>query len=108
MTSDPFYIKEGDTREYLRRTLKNSDGTVMDVSTASVRFHMKLADVLVIDEEAEVIDGANGIVEYRWSAGDTDTVGEHTGEFEVTFADTTIVTVPNNTNIKIYVMEELG
>lgn len=111
MASDPFYIKQGDTREYLRRTLKNSDGTVMDLTDASVQFHMTVAGVLTIDEAAEIIaPTTSGVVEYRWQTGEgeTDTVGEHAAEFEVTFADGTIVTVPNDRNIRIHVMEELG
>jgi hypothetical protein len=103
MRNDPFYIKQGDTRPYLRRTLKDADGTAIDLTSATVRFHMNSGDQSIVDAAATVITAASGIVEYRWQSGDTDIVGLHKAEFEITLSDATVLTVPNDTDIEVHV-----
>ncbi len=98
MSSDSFVIKQGDTLPALRRTLLNSDGTPIDLTSATaVRFHMIESGTPMIDEAAVVVPPeVDGVVEYPWAAGDTDTAGVFQAEFEVTFAAGTVITVPND------------
>ena len=62
-----------------------------------------------VDGAAVVIgDGSAGKVRYNWSASDTASVGTYEGEFEVTFADSTIETFPNSGFFSITVTDDLA
>lgn len=104
-----FNIKQNDTSPSLQATLKDASGTVIALTGASVRFHMKALDGTVkVDAAMTVTDNLNGIVQYDWQTGDTDTVGSYSVEFEVTYGDSTIETFPNNQNLTISVVRELN
>ena len=62
---------------------------------------------VVIDAAATIVTAAAGLVRYSWASGDTDTAGSYQAEFEVTYADGSIETFPNSSNIKIDIMEDL-
>lgn len=104
-----FNIKQNDTSPSLQATLKDASLTAINLAGASVQFHMKAVDgTLKVDAAMTVVDAANGVVQYNWQAGDTDTVGAYYAEFEVTYADTTVETFPNNGNKVISVVKELN
>ena len=104
-----FNIKQNDTSPSLQATLKDASGTVIVLTGASVRFHMKALDGTVkVDAAMAVTDNLNGVVQYDWQTGDTDTVGSYSVEFEVTYFDNTIETFPNNQNLTISVVRELN
>jgi hypothetical protein len=106
-----FNIKVGDTAPDLQATLKNSDGSVIDLSSASaVLFHMreKGTTTALIESAATIVSAAGGVVKYVWQAGDTDTEGTYDGEFEITFNDGSISTVPNNGYIEILMKTEIA
>lgn len=105
-----FYIKQNDTSPALRRTLSTSDGAI-NLTGAVVRFHMTKrpgVDPLKVDAVATIVSAAEGVVEYPWSVGDTDTAGNFEAEFEITFADGSVETVPNTENIRISIFADLG
>ena len=102
---DPFTITENDTREFLVRTLRNSDGAVIDLTGASVQFHMTRGSTVKVNAAAVITNATGGIVEYRWAAGNTDTPGHYKGEFQVTLSDGTIISVPTG-GIPIHVVQE--
>lgn len=104
-----FNIKQNDTSPSLQAILKDASGTVIILTGASVRFHMKALDGTVkVDAAMTVTDNLNGVVQYDWQTGDTDTVGSYSVEFEVTYLDNTIETFPNNKNLTISVVRELN
>ena len=104
-----FNIKQNDTSPSLQATLNDASGTVIILTGASVRFHMKALDGTVkVDAAMTVTDNLNGVVQYDWQTGDTDTVGSYSVEFEVTYFDNTIETFPNNQNLTISVVRELS
>lgn len=107
---EKFYIKQNDTGPNLRATLTDGTGAVVNIAGASVQFHMRdiSGGTPKVDAAATIIDGANGVVEYRWQAGDTDTVGRYLGEFEVTYVDSTVETFPNDTNFLILIRDDLA
>jgi len=91
-----FNLKQNDTEPSIQGLLLTEDGEPVDVSLATVRFHMRDATgTVVIDEAATIINGAAGIVEYAWTASDTQTAGIFEAEFEVTYEDGGIETFPN-------------
>lgn len=105
-----FWIKEDDTSPVLEATLTDENGNAVDLTGASVDFHMRrqLDDTLKVDGTASIIDAANGKVQYSWSSGDTDTTGKYDAEFEVTYSSGDIETFPNHENIVIKITDDLG
>jgi len=107
----PFYLKQNDTAPSIRATLKDGSGNVIDLTDATVRFHMKdLAGTVKIDASAQIIAPAtSGIVQYNWIGSDTDTAGTYYAEFEVTYTtNSTVESFPNDGNIGILITKELN
>lgn len=104
-----FRIKQNDTSPSLQATLKDATGSAVNITGATVRFHMKsLEGSVKVDAEMEITDAEGGVVQYDWSASDTDTVGTYRAEFEVTYADASIETFPNDGNVSIVISPELN
>lgn len=104
-----FSIKQNDTSPSLQATLKDASQTPINLNGATVMFHMKSVDgTIKVDAEMTVTDEDNGVVKYDWASGDTDTVGTYYVEFEVTYADASVETFPNNGNKVVSVVKELN
>ena len=104
-----FNIKSGDRLPYLRATLVDASGTPVSIALAdSVFFNFKTAPGgTPWSRAANVIDAPNGVVEYRWQAGDTNQPGEYLADFSVNFGSEEI-TFPNNRNIQITIFPEVN
>lgn len=90
-----FHIKRNDTYPPAEATLK-SNGTAVDLTGASVRFHMLGQDgTVVVDAAATIEVAASGEVSYAWQAADTDEAGIYKCEWEVTYSGGGIQTFPN-------------
>ena len=50
---------------------------------------------------------ADGVVEYAWAAGDTDTAGTHLAEFQVTFPGGLPATYPNRGYLLVEITADL-
>lgn len=110
-----FVIKQDDTRPIYELPLVENFGTSNDpinLSTAtSVQFFMRLQGDTgppKVDGAAVVEDDVNGVVSYTWVAGDTDTVGTYEAEFQITWGDGGLQTVPNDSYFEIEVKGDLG
>lgn len=96
------YMKVGDRLPKIKATLRNPDGTVTNLTGATVQFRMRsvkaaaAADAPKVLASATVVDPTGGIVEYAWGASDCDTEGDFRGEWIVTFGSST-QTHPNDT-----------
>src|SRR5690606_16671584 len=75
-----FHLKTGDTLPVLEAQLFAPDGTPLNLQGMQVRFRMGS----YVDAPAEIVDGSEGRVRYRWRPGDTDVPGTHKAEFVVT------------------------
>lgn len=103
-----FYIKKRDTSPIFRAILHDGDGVVVDVSGATVRFHMfDQTGVAKVDAAAVINSGTAGDVQYEWIADDTDTAGFYDSEFEVTFSGGRIETFPNYGFQRVHIHEDL-
>jgi hypothetical protein len=105
-----FYIKQNDTSPSIRATLKDGDEVPIDLTGATVRFHMRSigGSSAKVDADATVVLPATaGIVQYDWDNGDTDTVGTYQAEFEVTLAGGAVETFPNNGYITIEIKDDI-
>lgn len=105
-----FFIKQNDTAPSIRATLENGNGDPINLTGATVRFHMRVlgANNTKVDAAATVISASAGIVQYNWIAADTNTIGTYTAEFEVTYADNTVETFPNNTYIRVEITDDIA
>lgn len=106
-----FSIKRGDTEPALAATLEDDEGNPVDLTNVNgVDFHMKdpRESGTKVDAAATVTDGANGVVEYRWASGDTDTPGEYDAEFEVTYSGGGVETFPNDGFLTVKVLEDIA
>lgn len=81
-------MKTDDLRPYLQVQIFNSDGSPRDLTGDIVTFIMKKDDTIKVNAPATLILATQGIVEYRWQAGDTDEEGSFRGEFEINGIDT--------------------
>jgi len=105
------YLKQNDTSPTLDVILTDSNGNVVDVTGASVRFHMQQIGeaTLKVDAAATVVDGAAGHVRYTLQPGDTDTPGGYYAEYEVTFVDGKVETFINQPEqLRVVITAELG
>lgn len=111
MAQQKFYIKQDDTLPELNATLLDADGVAIPLLTvSSVRFIMSFGpgQPEKVNAVASIVDASAGTVKYAWDTGDTDTVGEFQGEFQLTFQNGTILTVPNEEYITIIITGDLG
>lgn len=105
------YMKQNDTAPALTATLKDDNGTAIDLTGATVVFNMRQrsdSTVKVNRGSVSIVSAAAGQVSYSWQTGDTDTVGVFDGEFEITHADSTIQTVPSKDYIKVVIKDDLA
>lgn len=105
-----FYIKQNDTSPSMLATLQDASGNAVDLTAASIRFHLRpiSSSTVKVDEAATIVTAVDGIVRYDWQASDTDTIGSYQAEFEVTYADTTIETFPNDGYVRVEVISDIA
>ncbi len=105
-----FRIKQNDTAPSLRANLKQGDNDPIDLSNATVRFHMRAvgSSYAVVDKDAVVANAGSGIVQYNWEQADTATVGEYQAEFEVTYPGGEVETFPNGGFLGVTVTDDIA
>lgn len=103
-----FYLKRGDTSPAL---LYRLDPTV-NLAAAEVVFNMRPrgGGPAVLERAAALInaDPADGVVRYEWAPGDTEEAGRFEAEFEVTYADGTVETFPNDDFIIVQITGDIA
>lgn len=104
-----FYIKQNDTSPAMLASLQDANSAAIDITGATVRFHMRLigSTDVKIDASAVILNQLNGQVRYDWDASDTDTFGAYHAEFEVTFSDGSIETFPNDEYIRVEIIDDI-
>ncbi len=84
-------------------------GNPVNLSGATIYCTMKASDgTLKIDRQTSgvvITNAANGEFEYRWQAGDTDTVGLYYIEFEINPQSGGKFTVPVKEKAKVIIVE---
>ena len=105
-----FWIKQNDTAPSLQAILKDGDGNAVDLTGATVEFHMSSVDrtTKTVSQSANIVDAVAGKVQYDWQAGDTDTPGTFLAEWQVTYSNGTTETFPANGFFEITIGSELG
>lgn len=106
-----FYIKEGDTSPAIEYVLSPTD---IVLTGANVVFNMwdRRRVVKVSRAVGSVTDDGSAsdtpTIQYDWVSADTDTAGTYYAEFEVTYADSTIETFPNDGYITIEIRKDIA
>lgn len=105
-----FYVKQNDTSPSMLSTLNDASATAVDLTGASVRFHMRQigSTQVTVDEAATVVTAASGEIRYDWDTADTATTGSYQAEFEVTYADGSIETFPNDGYIRVEITDDIA
>ena len=106
--TEPIEMVKGDLKPSIKATLTYKDGSIVDLTSCSVKFHMKKDDgTLLIDKTATILNPpTDGRVQYDWASGETNVTGLCKVEFEVTFADTKKQTFPAGEPFDIVFREE--
>lgn len=105
-----FYIKRNDTSPSMLAKLQDADGNAVNVTGATVRFHLRAigSQTVTVDEAATIVTAIDGLVRYDWQAADTATIGSYQAEFEVTYADATVETFPNDGYIRVEIIGDIA
>lgn len=103
-----FTIKQSDTSPAIQATLQDANAVPINLSGATVKFHMKLlGGNTILNEDMVIVTPLSGLVRYDWQVGDTSVAGTYYAEFEVTYADSTVETFPNTGNIPIVIIPKI-
>lgn len=104
-----FYLKQDNTSSSVQINLLDENDDAVDVSGATVRFHVVNAyGAVLVDEAMTIVTAASGIVRYDWATDDLPQPGILHAEVEVTYADGTIQSFPNNSYFVIEVERKLA
>ena len=103
-----FFVKRNDTQPRMLARLTDGYGAAINLTDCSVRFHMKLiACAIKIDASAAIVTPLEGVVRYDWQPSDTNAAGSYKAEFEVTYPDNTIETFPNDSYIRVEIIDDI-
>lgn len=100
MANPKLNIKQNDTWPPVQATLNQTiDGveSPIDLTGATVKFMMRPTSggTAKVNAAAVLVAPAtSGVVRYDWIAGDTDTVDDYEYEWQITFGDGRVATVP--------------
>lgn len=109
MANPDWGIKQGDTTPAIAAILKDADGTVINLSGCTVKFHMRSKHgAVTVNAAATIVDAATGSVSYTWGATDTDTAGDYEIEWEITDASSKVATVPTGQPDTLTVYSQLA
>ena len=102
-------LTRGDTARQFKDTLKNSDGSVIDLTDCKVYFLLKEKETrAVVRQEADILDEAAGTVEYWPEAEDVAVAGKYWQEWEIEYQDGKILSVPTKPKNTVNIVEDLG
>lgn len=104
-----FSIKQDATSPALRATLRYDDCEVVNLTDATVRFHLrKYGETVPVIDAAATVVSVGGVVEYQWADGDTAAIDSYEAEFEVTYADNTVEKFPSTGFIHVEITEAIA
>lgn len=109
-----FRIKQGDTLPNIPFQIFKPDGvTPEDLTGADVSIVVRTkggtnATPVLFKKPCDITDAllAKGV--YDWDAGDTAVAGNYEYEFEITWADGNIQTVPVETYLELLIIDDIG
>jgi hypothetical protein len=105
-----FTMKQNDTWPPLPATLQDANGPINLTTATSVRLILVPTGggAAIVDDPVTIVSAAAGTVRYTWVTGDTATIGTFKGEFEITWNDGKIGTVPNEGYFVVEILDDLA
>ncbi len=109
-----YTVKKRDTAPVVTDTLEDEDGVAVNLTGASVVFHMTdwSRSTVVINGAATGANGgalgSSGVVEYAWQSADVATAGLYRAEWQVTFGNGKVETWPNDRDAVVNIPEDLA
>ena len=106
-------IKKNDLQPHYPEQVKDSAGTVVNLTGATIYCTMKnIVDdgTLKINRQTtgiNISDAVQGKFEYQWQTGNTDTAGKYYIEFEINPASGGKFTVPPDDSAIVWIKESL-
>jgi hypothetical protein len=103
-------MRRNDTRPTLVAILSDSAGVLDLTDATAVALHVEhvATGTQLVDAACTVSGASAGEVTYEWQAGDLDAAGMCYFEFQITYSDGTILTVPNSEDAQLRLLEERG
>lgn len=106
-----FTIAQGDTQPIFQATLVRGDGTVQDLTGATVKLTVQSVaggTPPVSDATCVVVNPPTaGVVQYQWLVADTATPGDYLAEFHVTLPGGQAVTFPTLGELELTIRPKL-
>lgn len=104
-----FTLKQHDTYPPIDATLTDQVGPINLTLAASVKIILKtVGGGSTITGTCTIVSAAAGTVRYQLTAIQTATVNTYQGEFEITWTNGDITTVPNNDYFSVEIKADLG
>lgn len=103
-------VKQGDTSPAITSTLKNTDGSTINLAGATVKFVMRPQSSTspTVNAGATITNTTNPAnVQYTFTATDTATPGQYMATWIVTFADSSVMTFPTDGYLEVVVEENI-
>lgn len=104
-----FHLKFGDTKPSIEAKLLDESNVTIDLTGSTVKILMqhKLTGARK-SFVCSILDPVKGLIRYNWSTTDFDIPGLYLAEFEITYPDNNIQTIPNNNYVEVYVAPDLN
>lgn len=104
-----FSLKQDDTWPAINATLSDANGPINLTTATTVKILLKpTGGGTLIQGTCTIVNAAAGTVRYQWVTGDTVAAGTYNGEFEITWADGKIGTVPNEGYFTVEIIADLN
>jgi TPP-dependent indolepyruvate ferredoxin oxidoreductase alpha subunit len=109
-----FYLVQNDKNITMTTTLKDAEGSAIDLTDATVTFHLGYEgepSSVLVEGLCTIVDAENGRVSYTWTAEDTNLEAGVTydAEFQIAYGESVIRTVPTKSGgFKVVVRGEVG
>jgi lysophospholipase L1-like esterase len=100
-------LKRNDTKDTITYTITNLNGSVVNLTGASVKFVMGKNKTLITNAAATIVNATAGEVSYTLTETDTLVSGVFNAEFEVTFSNGKIKTYPSDGYIMVKIQANI-
>ena len=90
--------------------LKDNTGAAINLTGATVKLFIRAADGTgtPLSRDAIVVNAVNGTVRYDWVPADTAVVGDFNFEYQITFGDGKIATVPTEGYLSLSIIDDIA
>lgn len=107
MASD-YILKKNDTWPPLVATLNDANGPIDLTQATQVRLILKSNTLRITTSPVNIVAPTSGQISYTWATGDTAQSGDYSLEFEITWTNGGIETVPNSSYLTVTIVDDLG